>query len=139
MAAFNKFNSFVQELGKGTHNFTSHTLKIMLTNSAPVATNTVAANLTDIAAGNGYTAAGTAVGSVTWTNSAGTSTLGGANVVFTASGGTIGPFRYAVLYNDTPTSPVDPLIGWWDYGSAVTLNATETFTVDLSGNILTVA
>jgi hypothetical protein len=56
-----------------------------------------------------------------------------ADVVFTAAGGSIGPFRYAVLYNDTPTSPADPLIGWWDYGSSITLADTETFTVDFDG------
>lgn len=139
MAAFNKFNSFVQELGKGSHNFSSHTVKIMLTNTAPTATNAVKADLTDITAGNGYTAGGTAIGSLTWTNSSGTSTLGGANVVFTASGGSIGPFRYAAAYNDTQTSPAKPLVGWWDYGSAVTLNSGETLTVDLTSNILTLA
>jgi hypothetical protein len=57
--------------------------------------------------------------------------LTGNDVVFTASGGNIGPLRYAVLYNDTPASPLDPLIGWWDRGSAVTLNDGDSLTIDL--------
>jgi hypothetical protein len=56
-----------------------------------------------------------------------------ADVVFTASGGSVGPFRYAVLYDDTQTSPAKPLIAWWDYGSSITLADTETFTVDFDG------
>lgn len=130
MASYNKFRSFVEDIAEKVHNLGSDSLKVMLTNSAPVNTNTILANLTEISAGNGYLAGGTAVGSITSAQTAGTYKLDGANVVFTASGGTIGPFRYAVLYNDTPTSPADPLIGWWDYGSAITLNAGETFTVD---------
>jgi hypothetical protein len=63
----------------------------------------------------------------------------GNDVVFTASGGAMGPFRYAVLYDDTPTSPTDPLIQYWDYGAAVTLQVGETFTVDFGSNILTLA
>lgn len=111
----------------------------MLTNVAPVATNTVKADLTDITAGNGYTAGGTAVTVTASSQTSGTYKLVGNDVVFTASGGTIGPFRYAVLYNDTAAN--DELIGWWDYGAGVTLNAGEPFTVDLNqaAGILTVA
>jgi hypothetical protein len=58
--------------------------------------------------------------------------------VFTASGGSFGPWRYAVLYNDTPTSPADPLIGWWDYGSSVTTQTGETVTIDFGASIYTV-
>lgn len=104
---------------------------MLLTNTAPVATNSVKADLTEISAGNGYTAGGTAPAITSSSQTSGTYKLVLADVVFTASGGTIGPFRYAVLYNDTPTSPADPLIGWWDYGSSITLNAGETFTVDM--------
>ncbi len=63
----------------------------------------------------------------------------GTDIVFTASGGAIGPFRYAILYNDTPTSPADPLIGYWDYGSSITLADTETFTVDFGATLFTLA
>jgi hypothetical protein len=137
MATFTKFNQFVLDLGKGVHNFTTHTLKVVLTNTAPVATNAVLADLTQITAANGYTAGGTAVGSVTYTQTSGVATLVGADVVFTASGGSFGPSRYAVLYNDTPTSPADPLIGFWDRGSSVTTNDTETLTADFGASILT--
>jgi hypothetical protein len=131
MASYNKFQQFVEELAKKAHNLDTDVLKVMLTNTAPVATNSVKADLTEISAGNGYTAGGTAVGSQDAEQVTGTLKLTGADVVFTASGGTIGPFRYAVLYNDTHAS--DGLIGWWDYGSSITLNDGETFTVDFDG------
>lgn len=131
MASFNKFNCFVQDVGQKVHNLNADTLKILLTNTAPAATNAVKTDLTEISAGNGYTAGGTAVGSNAYSQTSGVGKLTGNDVVFTASGGSIGPARYAVLYNDTPTSPADPLIGWWDYGSSVTLADGETLTVDL--------
>jgi hypothetical protein len=131
MAAYNKFQDFVEQLVAGVHDFDAHTFKIMLTNTAPVATNTVKANLTEISAGNGYTAGGTAT-TITVSETSGTAKVTGTDVVFTATGA-VGPFRYAVLYNDTPTSPADPLIAWWDYGSSISLANTETFTVDFDG------
>lgn len=130
MAAFNKFNQLVEDLLEKVHNLGSDTLKVLLTNTAPVATNAVKADLTEISAGNGYTAGGATATISSSAQASGTYKLVLADVVFTASGGTIGPFRYAVLYNDSPTSPADPLIGWWDYGSSITLQAGETFTVD---------
>jgi hypothetical protein len=142
MASFNKFQNFVEDLCKGVHQLhaAGHTLKVYLSNTAPTATDTVKAtgSATEIGAGNGYTAGG-ADAQNDLTESGGTATLTGVDIVFTAAGGTIGPFRYAVLYNDTPTSPADPLIGWWDYGSSVTLADGETFTVDFGASILTVA
>jgi hypothetical protein len=128
MATYNKFNVFVEDLIEGVHDFDAHTFKVMLCNTAPVATNSVKADLTEISAGNGYTAGGTAT-TITTSRSTGTAKVTGSDVVFTATG-SVGPFRYAVLYNDSPTSPADPLIGYWDYGSSVTLANTETFTVD---------
>ena len=127
MAAYNKFNDFVDQQLIGTHDWDSNTFKIMLTNSAPLATNTVKANLTEIAAGNGYTAGGTATTITVTESPPGTAVVQGTQVAFTASGGSIGPFQYAVLYNDTAASK--NLVAWWDYGSAVTLNAGDSFTV----------
>lgn len=128
MATFNKFNAFVEDVAEKVHNLGSDTLKIMLTLSAPAAANSVKADLTEIAAGNGYTAGGTQATISTSSQTAGTYKLVLADVVFTASGGAIADFRYAVLYNDSSTS--DSLIGYWDYGSTVTLSSGETFTVD---------
>lgn len=141
MATYNKFNSFVEYLAEGVMNLGSDTLKVMLTNTAPAAANTVKADLTEISAGNGYTAGGTAATISSSAQASGTYKLVLADVVFTASGGTIGPFRYTTLYDDTPTSPADPLIGYHDYGSAITLQATETFTwdADATNGILTIA
>ncbi len=127
MASFNKFNAFVQDLANGVYNLGSDTLKVMLSNVAPVATNHLLADLTEISAGSGYSAGGTTTTTTSSTETSGTEKLIVGNVVFTSSG-TIGPFRYAVLYDSTPTSPLKPLIGWWDYGSEVTLNSGDTFT-----------
>lgn len=140
MAAFNKFNQFVADTQNGVHNIGSDTLKFILTNVAPVATNSVKADLTEIAAGNGYTAGGSQVTISSSTQTGGTySAVPAADVVFTAAGGSIGPFRYVVLYNDTPTSPADPLISYYDRGSEVTLNDTETFTIDVGATLYTLS
>lgn len=141
MASFVKYQNFVEDLGNAVHDLVGiqHTLKVALTNTAPnVATHTVLADITEIAAGNGYTAGGADTQN-DGTETTGTLTVTGVDVVFTASGGSIGPFRYVVLYNDTPTSPADPLIGYWDYGSSITLLTGETFTVDFGASILTIA
>lgn len=131
MAAYNKINAFVENMPEKVHNLQSDTLRLLLTNSAPVATNTVKADLTEITAQNGYSAGGTAITITSSAQSSGTYKLVGNDVTFTASGGSFGPFRYVVFYNDTPTSPADPLIAWWDYGSSISLNDGDTFTVDL--------
>jgi hypothetical protein len=141
MATFNKFQDFSEQLIRGVHDFDAHTFKVYLTNTAPSASlDAVKADLAEISAGNGYTAGGTAT-TITLAETTGTTTVSGTQVVFTASGGSIGPFQYAVLYNDTSAS--DNLIGWWDYGSAVTLADGETFTWKPSnanpGAILTLA
>jgi hypothetical protein len=130
MASFNKFNAFVEYLAEGVFNLQSHTLKIALTDTAPSASNSIFADLTEISAGNGYSAGGLAATVASSGQSGGTYKLVLDDVAVTASGGSIGPFRYFVLVDDTPTSPADPLIGWWDYGSSVTLADGESITVD---------
>jgi hypothetical protein len=131
MASFNKFNQFVEDVAEKVHNLGTDTLKILLTNVAPAATNAVKADLTEITAQNGYSAGGATVTITASAQTTGTYKLVGNDVTLTASGGSFGPFRYAVLYNDTPTSPADPLIGWWDYGSNLTITDGNSFTVDL--------
>lgn len=132
MAVFSKVNIFTRDLAAGVHKFGTDTFKVMLTNTAPTAANAVKADLTEITAGSGYTAGGTTTGT-TLTTAAGVAKAVAVDVTFTAAGGSIGPFRYAALYNDTPTSPADPLIGWIDYGSAVTLADGESLLVDFDG------
>ena len=141
MASYNKFNQFVEDLAKKVHNLSADTLKVALTNTAPVATNTIFSNITEISAGNGYSAGGNTPTISSCAQSSGTLKLVLADTVFTASGGSVGAFRYVVLYNSTPTSPLKPLISWWDYGSSITLADTETFTVDFDGTngVLTIA
>ncbi|MGM4992703.1 hypothetical protein [Tardiphaga sp. 841_E9_N1_2] len=131
MATYTKFNQFVEDLCKKVHNVNSDTLKIMLTNTAPVATNAVKTDITEITAGNGYAAGGTQAVFSSGAQASGTFKLVVADVTFTGSGGSFGPFRYAVLYNDTPTSPADPLIAYWDYGTSITITNGNSFTVDL--------
>jgi hypothetical protein len=140
MASFNKFNSFVEALAEKKHDLGADTLKVLLTNTAPVATNGVKADLTEISAGNGYTAGGATASITSSSQTSGTYKLVlGDPATWTASGGTIGPLRYAVLYNDTATN--DELIGWWDYGSSITLAAGESFAVDFDATtgVLTLA
>jgi hypothetical protein len=142
MASFNKFNQFVEDLGLGVHNLNTGTLNVYLSNAAPSASgDAIKSDLAEISTGNGYT--GPVDTQNTFAESSGTATLTGTKVVITASG-SVGPFQYVALYNDTPTSPADPLIGWWDYGSALTLANGETFSIkfnnsDTTGTILTIA
>lgn len=100
----------------------------MLTNTAPSASNAVKTDITEISAGNGYTAGGTAATISSSAQTSGTYKLVLADVTITASGGSIGPFRYVVLYNDTAAN--DELIGYWDYGTSVTLASGDMFTTD---------
>jgi len=136
MAAFNKFETFVGDVGLKIHDLNLDTLKVYLTNAVPdAALDSVKLDLAEITAENGYTAGGDDVQNA-YSEAAGVGSLTGVDIVFTAAAGSFGPFRYAVLYNDTPTGPVDPLIGWWDYGANVTTLDGETFTVDFGAQIL---
>jgi hypothetical protein len=132
MATYNKFNQFTKDLIDGVHQLGTHTLKVALSNTAPSAANSTLSAITQITAANGYSSGGSPAAPSTSTSS-GTAKLTCADVTFTAAGGSIASLRYAVLYNDTPTSPADPLIAWWDYGSSVAPATGETFTVDFDG------
>ena len=132
MATFNKFNSFSEALAEKVHNLGSDQLTVALTNSAPLTTNTILANITEISYTNCSTRNITTVSS---TQSSGTYTLVLTDLVLTASGGSVGPFRYVVVYNNTATN--DELIGWVDYGSSITLADTETLTIDFAASTLT--
>lgn len=139
MATFNKINQFTEDIAKGVHNLSTGAITVALcaAANAPVATNTVLANLTQIS----YTNLSARVPTITsCVQTTGTLKLILVDLVLTASGA-VATFRYVVLYNDTPTSPADPLIGWYDYGSDVTLANGETFTIDFDGSagVLTIA
>lgn len=138
MTAYNKFNSTVQQLGLSTMNLNTDTIKVMLTNTAPVATNQQYSDIsgTELASGNGYTTGGATVSGTGWTNSSGTSTLAANATTWTSVTGNMGPFRYIVYYDSTPT--IKQLLGWYDYGSAITLNgvAGETFVDTPAGTAL---
>jgi len=139
MATFTKFQSFVEKLAEKVHNLGSDSLKVMLTLTAPSASaSNVKADLTEITAGNGYTAGGTAASITSSAQTSGTYKLVLGDVVFTATGA-VGPFRYVVLYNDTATNK--DLIGFYDYGSSLSLASGDTFTVDFdpSTGVLTIA
>jgi hypothetical protein len=146
MATFVKINDFAEDLANGVHNLNSNTLRLALSNTAPGSEtsnptadgNGVLANVTQIAYTNVSGGVAPTLDSSVVSLSSGTATLDAADEVILASGGAIPTFRYIYLYNDTPAG--DPLIGYWDYGSALDLADGEQLTVqfDASG-ILTVA
>lgn len=136
MASFNKFRQFVEDLSKGVHNFTSDstcTVTVALTAAAnaPVNTNAVLADLTQISYTN---LSSRVITGITAEHTTGTVAFTANDLVLTASGGAVAAFRYICLYNDDPTSPADPLIGWYDYGSDLTLADGETLTLDFGAN-----
>lgn len=130
MAAYVKYYCSTEDLAEKVHNLGSDTLKLCLTNTAPTLTHTTRSQIGELSTGNGYTEGGT---TVTITSSSQTSgvykLLQAADVVFTASGGSIGPFRYVVLDNST----ADKLLGYWDSGSETTITNGNTYTCDLDG------
>lgn len=139
MATFNKFEDFTNRLGIGkVHDLNADTLEVYYSNAAPSASaDTVKADLAEITNQNGYTAPEDTTNTASET--AGTLSVVGVDITTTASGGSFGPFQYVVLQNTTPASPLDPLIGWWDHGSAVTINDGESYTVDFGASMFTIA
>jgi hypothetical protein len=149
-ATYNKFTNFVYAFGQGQINLstTGHTFSVMLTNTLPTSTMKTSTDITEISTGNGYAHLGSTCQITSYTVSSASSTgvltvLGpSAGVVFTASGGSIGPFRYAALLDQSTAYGGNPqLVSWYDYGSAVTLATTESFTLtfDASSGILQLA
>jgi hypothetical protein len=134
MPAYNKFNSVVEAMAEKVHNFGSDVIKLALTNVAPVATNTQLSNITEISYANCSTRVVTVLSS---SQTAGTYKLVLQDLILTASGGTVGPFRYVVIYNDTATN--DELIAWYDYGTSITLADGETLTVDFGTELFSLA
>lgn len=130
MATFNKFNAFVEHVAEKVHNLGSDQLVVALTNSAPLASNSVLADITQITYTN---LSSRNITTSTSSQTSGLYKLVVNDLTLTASGGSVGPFRYIVVYNDTPTSPADPLIGYYDYGSSLTLASGESLTIDFDG------
>jgi len=134
MAAFNKFNAVAALPWNGGIALGGDTVKVMLTNVAPVVTNALYGDVSagDLATANGYTNGGA---TLTLTSSSQTSGLwkgiwAAGSPTWSATGA-VGPFRYVIVYDFTATSPLKPLLGWWDYGSSVSLANGDTFTVQL--------
>jgi hypothetical protein len=141
MAAFNKFGDFVEQLVLGKHDFAAagHVYKAYLTNNVPSAVaDAVKVDLPEIAGGNGYTAGGHDMQNAV-SEAGGIATVTAVDITITATGGPIGPFQYVVAVNDTQTTPAKPLVNWWDYGAALTLAVTETFTIDFGATWFTLA
>ena len=139
MATYNKIADFVEHVNEGVHNMASHQLVVALSNTAPGSeTGTlptadgggVLANVTEIA----YTNLSTR--NITLSSSSqtgGTYSLVLTDLTLSATG-TVAQFRYVYVYNDTPTSPADPLICYFDYGSALDLTSGESLTIDWQSN-----
>lgn len=138
MAAFNKFECFVGDLAIGKDiDLNVDQLECYLASDAPSASaDSIKTDLAEITIENGYT--GPEDTTNTASETAGVLSCIGQDIVITASGGTVGPFQYTVLFDTTPTDPLDPLTGWWDYGSAVTLQNNETFTINFGTEMFTI-
>lgn len=137
MAAYTKFLDYAEQVNKAVHNWSSHNFKAVFCNTAPVNTNTVLSDLTQISNGGGYTGGaggGVALDTVTLSETSGTAKVTIADEVFTATGASVGPLRYVAIYNDTASSPADALVCFFDYGSSITLADTETFTLDFDAS-----
>lgn len=135
MATYTKFHVGVLDMATKKHDFQNDTYKFMLSNSSPLVTNSIKANITEIAAGNGYALGGPVVGTSAAQTNGVLSVSPSGDITVTASGGTIGPFRYVTFYNDTTTSK--PLVSFFDYGSSITLNNGENFVIDTAATLFT--
>lgn len=138
MPALTKFDQFIEEFGKGNHDLHADPIFAYLTDELPLATDTTRADIADLATGNGYTAGGEDIQN-TLSEAGGVGTVNGTNIVWTAVGGTIGPFQYVVVYNQVGgLAGTNKLIGWADYGTPITLQIGETFTIDIVTALATI-
>lgn len=127
MAAFTKLQLFAKAVAEKKHNLSADAMKIALTNTLPVVTTAaVLADITEVAYTYCSTRALTTTGAA---QTAGTYKLTLGDLTLAAAGGTVGPFRYAVIYNDTATNK--DLVGFYDYGASITLLDGESLLVDL--------
>ncbi len=127
MASFNKFNSFVEAIAEGKHNLGSDQLKVALSNTVPVATNSVLADIAEIDYSAGLSSRNIVTTSSSQTG--GTYKLVLTDLELLASG-TLPAFRYVILYNDTAAN--DELIGWFDNDIELILRSGDTFTLDMN-------
>ncbi len=132
MATYNKFNAWAENMVE-TANLATDQFVVALTNTLPTAANSVLADITQITYTN---LSSRNITTTSASQTGGTFSLVLADLTLTASGA-VGPFRYVVIYDDTPTSPADPLVCWYDYGSSISLANGETFTVDFGANLFT--
>jgi len=134
MVTYNKFHSFVEAVAEKKHNLGSDQIIIALTNVAPDHSNTIIANITEVSYTN---CSSRNVITASSSQTSGTYTLALTDITLTASGGSVGPFRYVVLYNGTATN--DELLGWYDYGSSITLADGESLAIDFADATITIA
>lgn len=133
MASFNKIQGWVGYLGLAAINLNTDVLRVYLSNATPSASaDDVKGDIAEITNQNGYTAPVDIQNA--YSEAAGVGTLTAVDVVVTATGA-VGPFQYVPIYDDTHAS--DVLMGWYDYGSALTLANGETFTVDFGASLAT--
>ena len=140
MATFNKFYSFASHYCTGVFDLstTGSTIKYYLSNAAPSASaHTVKTDIAEITNENGYTAPIDTENTGSMDNATGIFTIGLSAKTVTAATGTVGPFQYVIAYDDTPSAPVDPLIGWWDRGGALTLQDGDSFGIHPAASSIT--
>lgn len=132
MATWTENDVFSEDMANKIHDLNSDTFRLALSNTAPVlGTTFLLSNVTQIANGNGYTTAADGAGMATtlsFSRTGQTTTVSGTQAVWTATGA-VGPFRYVIWWNDTPTTPLNPVMGWIDHGSSITMANTDTYTV----------
>lgn len=137
MASFNKIEDFIEQLGKGVHQLhaAGHQFMVYLSNELPLAADTMKADIAEITLENGYD--GPKDIQNDYTETGGTGTMIAVDCEWTATAGGFGPFQYVVCFNQDATSPADALMSWWDYGSSISCNEGEKFTVDFGVSLAT--